>query len=182
VGSLASFHGIATLRDLVLDVAPRHPHVAFLLVGGGAMADRLRADCERAGLGDRVVFTGFVPRDRVPGLIGAMDVVLAPYAPHDFFYFSPIKIFEYMAMGRTVIAADLGQIGEVIRDGMVGLLYDPRDPHAVAARVGTAVGDASLRARLGTEARRTAEAQYTWRHNAERVADVLTRAVAGHRS
>jgi glycosyltransferase involved in cell wall biosynthesis len=110
-----------------------------------------------------------------------MDVVLAPYQPHDFFYFSPIKLFEYMASGRAVVAASLGQIAEVI-DGTNGLLYDPNDPDALSRQVVRLAEDAELRRALGHAARRAVEASYTWAHNAARVSAALERAVAARRT
>jgi glycosyltransferase involved in cell wall biosynthesis len=181
VGSFASFHGVDTLRRLITSVAPTRPDVAFLMVGGGKLADELSRECQALGLEDRVHFTGYVPRDRVPELLGAMDVVLAPYQPHDFFYFSPIKLFEYMASGRAVVAASLGQIAEVI-DGTNGLLYDPNDPDALSRQVVRLAEDAELRRALGHAARRAVEASYTWAHNAARVSAALERAVAARRT
>jgi glycosyltransferase involved in cell wall biosynthesis len=181
VGSFASFHGVDTLRRLVTSVAPARPDVAFLMVGGGKLADELRRECAALGLEDRVHFTGYVPRDRVPALLGAMDVVLAPYQPHDFFYFSPIKLFEYMASGRAVVAAALGQIAEVI-DGTNGLLYDPNDPEALSRQVVRLAEDAELRRALGRAARLAVETSYTWAHNAARVSATLERAVAARRT
>lgn len=181
VGSFASFHGVDTLRRLIVGIAPTRPDVGFLLVGGGRLADDLRRECEQLGVGDRVVFTGYVGRDRVPGLLGAMDIVLAPYQPHDFFYFSPIKLFEYMASGRAVVAAALGQIAEVV-DGTNGLLYDPKAPETLTAQVLHLTENEELRRHLGEAARQTIESSYTWSHNAARVAAALQRAVETRRT
>jgi peptidoglycan/xylan/chitin deacetylase (PgdA/CDA1 family) len=98
---------------------------------------------------------------------------MAPYAAQDFFYLSPIKIFEYMAVGRAVLAARVGQIGEVIEDGVTGLLYDPSDPASLSAALHRLVEDVALRRRLGESARRTVEERYTWQANARSVAGLL---------
>ena len=178
VGSFGSFHGIEMLRHAIDRIVPERPDVVFLLVGEGPLSTPLAAYCRERGFGERVVFTGFVPPERVPGAVAAMDVVLAPYAPEPFFYFSPIKLFEYMAAGRAVLAAGIGQIAEVIRDGENGMLYDPGDARAFEDRLACLLRDSALRTRLGQNARCTLERDYTWRANAERVAAVLAEARA----
>jgi glycosyltransferase involved in cell wall biosynthesis len=177
VGSFGSFHGIEMLRHAITTVVPKRPDVAFLLVGKGRLSGELEAYCRTRGFADRVLFAGFVPHAEVPGAVAAMDIVLAPYAPQELFYFSPIKLFEYMAAGRAVLAADLGQIAEVIEDGRNGMLYDPGNARAFEEKLLQLVDDHALRTRLGVNARRTIEQQYTWRMNAERVADLLANVV-----
>ena len=71
-------------------------------------------------------FTGAVPHEEIPAWLGHFDVALAPYRPTEHaFYFSPLKLFEYMACGVPTVAARLGQIEEVVRHGETGLLYTP---------------------------------------------------------
>ena len=114
--------------------------------------------------------------------MAAADILLAPYDSQDFFYLSPIKIFEYMAAGRAVLAARVGQVCEVIEDGVNGLLYDPLDPECFNARLLQLVQDRDLRRRLGESARRTIEARYTWRMNAEGVSALLEQVREKHRA
>ena len=109
--------------------------------------------------------------------MASADILLAPYAPQDFFYLSPIKIFEYMAVGRAVLAANVGQIGEVIQDGINGLLYEPANLESLQAGLLRLTEDQDLRRRLGEEARRTIERRYTWRANAEGVEALLQEVV-----
>jgi glycosyltransferase involved in cell wall biosynthesis len=91
-----------------------------------------------------------------------MDAAVAPYAPTESFYFSPLKVFEYMAAGLPVAASRIGQIGEVIRDGVNGLLLPPGDPEALAAALERLCRDRALRMRLGQAARATALKEHTW--------------------
>jgi glycosyltransferase involved in cell wall biosynthesis len=176
VGSFAGFHGVDLLRHAMARVLPARSNVLFLMVGRGRHSADLEAACRAGGFGERAVFTGFVPPARVPGLMATMDILLAPYPPESFFYFSPIKLFEYMASGRAILAARVGQIAEVLQDGINGLLYDPADADAFTNKLLQLADDAALRAHLGANARRTAERDYTWRTNAERVARVLAQA------
>jgi glycosyltransferase involved in cell wall biosynthesis len=178
IGSFASFHGIAMLRAAIARVLPARPRVTFVMVGAGRLATELQEQCRQLGLAERVHFTGFVPRERVPGIAAAMDVLLAPYPPNDFFYFSPIKLFEYMASGRAVLAARVGQIAEVVEDCVNGMLHEPGDAADLSTKLLTLIDDASLRARLGRAARRTAEREYSWQANAIRLGNVIARAMA----
>jgi glycosyltransferase involved in cell wall biosynthesis len=181
VGSFASFHGIDLLKRAA-EVLLACPEAALLMVGGGPGARVLEAHYAALGLSERVVFSGHVPRERVPALTAVADVLLAPYPPEPLFYFSPIKLFEYLACGRAVLAARIGQIAEVVGEGENGLLYEPADPDAFVAQLRRLVGDGALRARLGRAARATVEDAYTWRVNAERVAEALERAVVRRRT
>jgi len=85
------------------------------------------------------------------------------------FFGSPTKLFEYLAMGKGIVASRLGQVGEVIIDGENGLLVEPGDADGLARAIERLAGDGELRARLGAAARETAIERYTWRHNAARV-------------
>jgi glycosyltransferase involved in cell wall biosynthesis len=179
VGSFGSFHGIETLKHVVAAVVPRDPHVKFLFIGEGPRSAELRTFCAAHALDPHVRFTGYVPRERVPSLMAAADILVAPYEAEPFFYFSPIKLFEYMATGRAVVAARLGQIAEIVHDGVDGLLYDPADPNDLAAKLLRLGRDPRERERLGRAARAVAEQQYSWDVNASRVATLLEGVVAG---
>ncbi|HYM13119.1 MAG TPA: glycosyltransferase family 4 protein [Bryobacterales bacterium] len=175
-GSFARFHGLELLEQAIDHISCRQPGVQFVLVGGGPGADQLRGRCRRLGCDGQVMFLGALAHNQMPGVLAAMDVLVAPYASQDFFYFSPIKLFEYMASGRAVVAARLGQIAEVIEHGRNGLLYDPADPGDFIEKLLELVRDPACRARLGAKARRTIAAGYTWDHNIRLVAEALERA------
>jgi glycosyltransferase involved in cell wall biosynthesis len=112
-------------------------------------------------------------QEQVAELIPYFDVALAPYSrlEHDF-YFSPLKLFEYMACGVPVVAAEIGQIAEVVKDGETGLLYPPDDVDALVSACDRLLADRSLSQRLGKAAATEIKARYTWSHNAKRVLDI----------
>ena len=112
-------------------------------------------------------------------MIHRFDVALAPYPrpAHDF-YFSPLKLFEYLACGAPVVAASLGQIAEVVRHGETGLLYPPGELDALVASCERLLEDPDLRRRMGRAAAKEIHDRYTWDHNAERVIDLARSLIA----
>jgi len=107
-------------------------------------------------------------------LLDACDILVAPHVPladGSEFFGSPTKIFEYMAMGKGIVASRLGQIGEVLVDAETALLVEPGQVEELREALVRLVGDEKLRKALGVRAREVAERQHTWTHNAQRVLD-----------
>lgn len=165
--------------DRVLEVmaSPECPaNVHFLLVGDGTVRTELQEQARRLGLADRVSFPGVVPRSEIPAYVSAFDVALQP---HVVAYASPLKLFEYLALGRAVIAPATPNIREVLDDGANGLLFDPDDDQSFRSGLLRLINDAALRDRLGQAARATiARRGLTWHHNAERVTQLAEQLLA----
>jgi len=172
-GSLKPWHGVDVLLRAFAGLAARDHSAHLLLVGGGPKAVELRAAVAEQGLDRRVTFTGAVPHAEVPKLLRAMDVAVAPFTPMEDFYFSPIKIFEYMASGTCVVASRIGQIAEVIADGVDGLLCRPGDADDLAEQIEFARLSPSLRTELGVRARAKILDRYMWRHAAEAMVECV---------
>jgi glycosyltransferase involved in cell wall biosynthesis len=171
VGSFQKFHGVELLADMALRVAALRQRVRFLLVGDGPGAAAVRH--RLAPLGERVVMTGAVPHAAVPGLVAAFDVGVLPETS---FYACPLKVIEWMAAGKAVVAPRHGPLGEVLVDGEEGLLFPPRDLGALVAAVVRLVDRPALRRRLGAAAAARAGASLAWTDNARRVVAVLDQA------
>ncbi|HEX8968952.1 MAG TPA: glycosyltransferase family 4 protein [Chloroflexota bacterium] len=175
-GTFGAWHGVPTLaRALPLVLAAR-PHVRWLLIGDGPLRATVDEAVERHGLGDRVARPGLVPHANVPEYLAACDVLVSPHgrqADGGEFFGSPTKLFEYMAVGRPIVASRVGQITEVLADDESGLLVAPDDADALARAIVRLADDACLRLRLGRAARDAAEARHTWGHNAQRILDCL---------
>lgn len=169
VGTLKAWHGTEILVEAFAILHERDPRVRLLLVGDGPERPRIEALLATRGLTGAAVLTGAVEPARVPALLAAMDVAVAPYPDRERFYFSPLKLYEYMAAGRAVVASRVGQIADVIQDGRSGLLCSPGDPHALAGALARAYADPDLRARLGRAARERVLQRHTWDAVAERV-------------
>jgi len=170
VGTFGPWHGVEKLAEAIKSI-PTDEKVRFLLVGSGS----LHAEVEKLLENDkRVIFTGAVAHERVAALLDACDILVAPHVPladGSEFFGSPTKIFEYMAMGKGIVASRLGQIGEVLVDGETALLVQPGDVEELRAAILRLVESEELRKRLGTRAREVAKRDHTWVRNAKRVLD-----------
>jgi glycosyltransferase involved in cell wall biosynthesis len=181
VGGLRPWHGVKVLPAVLERLAPNHPGLKLAIVGDGPLRGDLERDVRERGLADNTVFTGSLPHEEIAPLIRRFDVALAPYPrPDHDFYFSPLKLFEYMACGVPVVAAGLGQIEEVVRDGETGLLYPPDELNALVEACEHLLSDPDLGLRIGSAAAKEIRNHYTWDHNAER-ASILARSLISAR-
>lgn len=161
VGSLKPWHGLEFLMQAFRSL-PEDRGCRLVVVGEGPLKKVLQKEAETFGLKDRVTFTGAVEYDQVPGLLKAMDVAVAPYPNLPDFYYSPIKIFEYMAAGLPIVASDIGQINEVLEHERNALLVSPEDVTGTAQALVRLQSDGDLRARLGNTAQIEVQAGHTW--------------------
>src|SRR5947209_7279936 len=179
VGGLRRWHGVEALPTLLERLVQRYRGLRLVIVGDGPLRGELEHALKERGLTRSVVFTGSLPHEEVADLIRQFDVALAPYPrPEHAFYFSPLKVFEYMACGIPVVAAGLGQIVEVVRDGETGLLYPPGELDALTVACDRLLADPALRQRLGQAAAKEVHGLYTWDQNAARVVELARALIA----
>jgi glycosyltransferase involved in cell wall biosynthesis len=182
VGGLRRWHGVEVLAPLLDRICEHHRDAQMLIVGDGPLRGALEQDLREHDLTRRVLFTGALPHEEIAGLIRQFDVALAPYSkPEHVFYFSPLKIFEYMACGVPVVAAALGQNAELVRNCETGLLYTPGDIHSLTSACEKLLADVDLRQRLGHAAAQEIHGRYTWGHNAASVVELARTLVAERR-
>ncbi|MBI0537866.1 glycosyltransferase family 1 protein [Roseomonas sp. KE2513] len=137
------------------------------VVGDGPARPGLEAQAASLGIADRVSFDGVVDHEVIPGLVAGFDIALQPAAVA---YASPLKVFEYMAAGRAIVAPDQPNLREVLEHERTALLFDPADEGAMWGAIARLAADPALRARLGTAARaEVLRRDLTWTGNARRV-------------
>jgi glycosyltransferase involved in cell wall biosynthesis len=155
--------------DLILELARRLPEVRFLIVGGEPQdVAHYTEFAATAGL-ENVALTGHVANSRLPDYLAACDMLLMPYqrrvqtsgGDDTASWMSPLKMFEYMAAERLIIASDLPALREVLDDSM-SCLCDPEDADAWTAAIGRATRNAEWRCQAARNARKAVE-KYTWR-------------------
>ncbi len=172
-GSLKVWHGVDVLLEAFHEFRQHDPSARLLIVGTGPAEPELRRAAEKYNMNGSLIFTGAVAHDRVPALLRAMDVAVAPFKAMEDFYFSPIKLFEYMAAETCLIATRLGQIGEVIADGVNGLLCRPDDAGGLCQALVRARNSAPWRKQLADAALQTVRERYTWQRAAEDIARII---------
>lgn len=177
VGRIRPWHGIDLLLQAFARARTAAPELRLAIVGdAGDATHELANAAGRLDLGDSVVFTGAVSPEDVPAALGAMDIVTAPYPDLDKFYFSPLKIFEYMAAGKAIVASACGQIGDVVADGQTGLLVPAGDPTALAdALIALHRNPERIRS-LGEAARAAAVARHSWQDRVATVNELMAEA------
>jgi glycosyltransferase involved in cell wall biosynthesis len=174
VGTFGPWHGVELLPRLI-EASP--PTTRWILIGSGDPLHRLvSVEIDTRGLRERVYMTGPVPRERALALLSACDVCISPHVPNtdgSRFFGSPTKLFEYMGLGKAIVASDLEQIGTVIEHERNGLLHAPGDVVAAAAAIERLLADADLRQRLGEAAVKDAHERYSWSANTRRILTAL---------
>lgn len=164
-GAFRSWHGAIHMARAIRRLRDRGRHdISALFIGDGPELPAVKA--EAAGL-DNVLFAGALPHDRMPAALAAAHIGVAPFdiGAHKpltlGFYWSPLKMFEYMASGLPVVAPAVARIPALVTHGREGLLYDPADPDALAAAL-EALADPVHRAPMGAAARERALRDYSW--------------------
>jgi starch synthase len=183
LGSFRPWHGVREFVQMAQKVARERDDVLFLMIGSGELLDVLRIEIERAGLQDKIILTGAVNYDRVPYYLALVDVGVAPFntavhAPLRFgFYWSPLKVHEYMAMGLPVVTIDVAGLNQIARHEREGLLYREGDVQGLRDAILRLVDDPSLARRLGQAGRTRVVENFSWQRHAELLEKVLMECV-----
>jgi glycosyltransferase involved in cell wall biosynthesis len=175
IGSLKPWHGLDFLVDGFGDIVARRPDTALLVVGEGPGLAGLRAWVAHDRLERQVILTGRVPHADIPGHLAAMDLTVAPYTAQDGFYFSPLKVVESLAAGRPVVAPQLGQLIDLVQDGVTGVLYPPGDREAFVERLLELLNDPLRLQIMGRAAATAACKDFGWDKTAHRVTEIMMR-------
>lgn len=173
VGSFQPYHRVDLLLRAAAQLSEDLPPVRLLLVGGGKRLAEPRALAAELGLDDRTIFTGRVPYEDVAGYVAAGDIAIMPATNP---YGNPMKVYEYMALGKAVVGPRQETITEIITEGEDGLLFEPEDVGAMADVLRQLVADAALRERLGQQAAAAAQG-HTWARRGAVMEQTLQRAV-----
>ena len=175
VGSFGPWHGVLVLAEAIKRIPAAVP-LRFLLVGDGALYGEMKQMLRSESDLGRVIFKGAVSHEEVPPLLDACDILVSPHIPlaagADFFG-SPTKLFEYMAMGKGIVASRLGQIGEVLDHEKTALLVEPGNAHQLSDAIIRLAESRELREALGATARQVAIERHTWKRNAQNVIDAF---------
>ncbi len=183
LSTFGPWHGVNQAIEAFVRMLARRPDLrgaaSLVLAGDGLGRKAAEQLASERGLrtGEDIVWTGAVAAAEAPSLLAAADVLLTPTLSNpdgSAFFGSPTKLFEYMAMGKAIVASDIAQLGEVLRNNETALLAPPGDIEALSNCIERCFDDPVLRARLGSHAREDALAHHTWTQRAQALETKLT--------
>ena len=171
-GFVRDWHGLDKVISMIANDPPesrRH----LLVVGDGPARAALEAQADALGIRERVSFTGVIARDEVARYVAAFDIALQPAVVE---YASPLKLFEYLALGKAIIGPAQPNLMEILTDGQNAVLFDPKAADGMAGAISKLTTDAALRQHVGENARKTiSDKQLTWSENAVRAVELFKR-------
>ncbi|MEM7312451.1 MAG: glycosyltransferase family 4 protein [Planctomycetota bacterium] len=172
VGTLRPWHGMKELGEAFRRLLAVMPQAHLLVVGDGpAKAELVSAVGE--DLAQAITITGKVAHRDVPRLMSTMDIALAPYPDTDNFYFSPLKVLEYMAAGLPIVASRCGDLPTIIEERSTGLLVKPGCPDSICAAVTQLAAQPDFARNLGRRSAIAAKRSYTWQHVVDATLDLV---------
>lgn len=184
VGSFRPWHGVVEFVEAGVRLLARRRDVCFLLVGKGPLWSEVETRCRESGHNDRFRFTGSVPYGQVPLYLALAELGVAPFQPRYHpalqeagFFWSPLKIFEYMAMGLPVVTTDIRPLNEMVRPGVEGLVVPEGDVDELSRGVEELLDKPAVRAEMGRKARQRVVEEYSWAQHCARLEQVLVEVV-----
>jgi glycosyltransferase involved in cell wall biosynthesis len=182
-GSFRPWHGADLLTRAAARVLASVPEAFFLFLGGGPAWNETRSLARRLGIEDGVLFTGAVAHDEMPGHLKGARVAVAPYQPSRLgqmrlgFYWSPLKVFEYMAMALPVVTLDTPALAEIVRPEREGLLVPEGEEIALARAIESLLSDPVRARAMGEAARDRVVAHFSWQRHCEQLETLLEAAI-----
>ena len=172
VGALESWYNFDILIDAMGDIVEKTSSIHLLIVGDGFYRESLEKQIESHKLKNYITLTGRVPHNMVPEYINAIDIAIF-LCVRTYTYCSPMKIFEYMAMGKAITALNVGQVSEIIKHGENGMLVEQGNKKQLVEMLLSLATNLELRTNLGKKARKTIEDNnYTWEKNVDKVCEI----------
>lgn len=182
IGTFGPWHGAEVLAEAAGIFLQEHPElrdkISFLFIGDGQGLPNVRKIVKENGVRNNCIFTGIVPQEEGPAHMAACDILVSPHVDNkdgSRFFGSPTKLFEYMAMGRPILASNLEQIGEVLSHNETAWLLPPGDPKALADGIYKLLNDDRLCKKLASASRKAAVEKHTWLHHTQKILDALNR-------
>lgn len=180
IGTFGPWHGTDILiraYGLLLKHYPEYIKTTrLLMIGDGKTMPMIKKEIRNLGIEKNVILTGTVPQEEGPKYLSACDILVSPHVPNPDgtpFFGSPTKLFEYMAMGKGIVASDMDQIGEVLEHDQTAWMVKPGDTESLMNGLKTMIDNPDTSKRLGEAARREVVAKYTWKEHTRKIIEKL---------
>jgi glycosyltransferase involved in cell wall biosynthesis len=180
IGTFGKWHGAEILAEAFGKLLNKYPEyqerVTLFMIGDGITMPSVKDNINKFAIEESCVLTGLIPQEKGPEHLAACDILVASHKPNPDgtpFFGSPTKLFEYMAMGKGIVASDLDQIGEILKHDYTAWLVKPGDTDSLMFGLKTLIDDKERRERLGKAARREVVAKYTWREHTRKTIEKL---------
>jgi glycosyltransferase involved in cell wall biosynthesis len=180
IGTFGKWHGAEILAEAFGMLLHRYPEyqrlVTLFMIGDGMTMPLVKENIKKFNMNENCILTGLIPQEEGPKYLAACDVLVASHKPNPDgtpFFGSPTKLFEYMAMGKGIVASDLDQIGEVLKHDHTAWLVKPGDIESLMEGVKVLIDDTVRRKRLGQAARNEVVAKYTWKEHTRKIIEKL---------
>ncbi len=176
IGTFGRWHGAEKFADAFGRLLQQFPEyrkrIRLLMIGDGLTMPEVKRKLSAFGIMDVSILTGLVPQEEGPAHMAACDILVSPHVPNPDgtpFFGSPTKLFEYMAMGKSIVDSDLDQIGEVLEHDRTAWLVKPGDVNSLMHGLKVLIDSPELRKRLGKTAREEAIAKHTWKEHTRKI-------------
>jgi glycosyltransferase involved in cell wall biosynthesis len=180
IGTFGKWHGAEVLAEAFGKLLHEYPdyqkRVILFMIGDGVTMSLVKRNVDKFRIKESSVLTGLIPQEEGPKHLGACDILVASHRPNPDgtpFFGSPTKLFEYMAMGKGIVASDLNQIGEVLKHDHTAWLTKPGDVESLMEGLKTLIDDRARRERLGQAARNEVVVNYTWKEHTRKIIEKL---------
>lgn len=171
VGNLAPWQGVEYLIHATPLIIKEIPKTKFLIVGEGAMKEKLKFLCKELGIEHSIIFTGTVPYENIPQYVNIGDICIAPKRKMKSGY-SPLKLYEYMACGKPVIATNTAGF-EILEQHNAGILVNLGYSEELSNAIIKLLRNKQLREQMGTNGRKLVASEYSWENTAKKTGDVF---------
>jgi len=170
VGAFVHWHGIDWFVEMIADKLKDHPNIVLLLIGDGVSYEPIKQSIMQAGVESQVILTGRVEHSEVSTYLSAMDFGILPDSNN---YGSPMKLFEFMAMKKGMVAPDFTPISEVVKDSETSWLFPANNRDACIEKTLTVATDKAVQKKIGENARTFIENERQWKHNAQQLLSLI---------
>ncbi len=178
IGSFYRYEGLNLLVEAFGHLATYRKDIALLLVGGGEMERELKAQIEALHLHDKVIVPGRIPHERIPGVYAMVDILVYPrYSRRLTELVTPLKPLESMAMGKALVASDVGGHRELIQNGKTGLLFPAGNVSALIKALEQILDDNNFHQSLGKQAACWVNQEHPWEKTTAIYSDIYLRAL-----